>query len=436
MGKCAFRCLRLAMVLLALTGLGLSCYLLYLHYGTRQGGLAKRLCGGSFDCAAVLQSRWGYFHLGPVPIPIALLGMGYFVVLAVWLITVGRLPGRLHHSCVAPALLATVGALDSGYLIYVMGERLHTWCGFCLAVHAVNFLLFIGLWTQWAGGCGVLSDEELAAARARQIWKVPALAMANAVLIGVTLLALFGFGFMFKMYYTAAWEVAKVQQDAGYQRWKYSQTAPTHLPLTAGAPVIGVAHAPHTVVMFGDFQCPTCAETDRMLKKVQEAMPGEFRLVFRNFPLNHACNQAIDKGKAGHAFACMAAEAAEAARRLGGDEAFWRMHDELYKNQRRLDEKPYSELAKDIGLDPDALAAEMFDPTIHDQVEQDAALGKKLGIEAVPVIFLDGRRLGLDVVENPKTQEPDVAATIKHWQALLAAADQAAATQPLAQVNH
>jgi len=428
MGKCAFRLLRGTLFLLAAIGLAISCYLVWLHYGKAHGGLASRLCSGSFDCGTVLQSRWGRLTLGALQIPVAVLGAGYFMVLAVWVATVGRLPGRLHHACLGPALLATAGAAESAYLIHVMGNKLHAWCGFCLAAHAVNFLLAVGLWAQWLAGCRHRSHEELPAAR--QLWKVPALAMVNAVMLGVTLTALFGLAGMVVLYHSMAWEVAKVQQDEQYQRWKFAQVVPKHVTVRPDDPVLGPAEASHTVVVFGDFQCAMCATTSRILKQVQTALGGQFRLVFKHYPLNHSCNPWMDKDKAGHAFGCLAAEAAEAARRLGGSEAFWKMHDALFEKQRELDERPYAKIAASIGLDPVAFEKVMADPATRQRVEEDASLGHALGVTATPGVFLDGRLVSLNAVLNPTTQETDMEATVRHWRGLMVASADAEATQP------
>lgn len=428
MGKCSFRLLRLTLFVLALAGLGISCYLVYLHYGKAESGLASRLCSGAFDCGAVLQSRWGTVRLGAVPVPIALVGAAYFMVIAVWLAIVGRLPGKLHHACIGPAVLATLGAADSAYLIHVMGSKLHAWCGFCLAVHTVNFLLALGLWGLWLAGCRVRSQDKPKTLPTKQLWKVPALAMVTAALLGVTVLALFGFVGMFLLYQSMAWEAVTVQQDGEYQRWKFARVAPQELPLRADDPVLGAADAPHTVVMFGDFQCTHCATTDKTLKQVQKQLGGPFKLVFKHYPLNRACNAAMEVGKAGNAFGCLAAAAAEAARRLGGNEAFWKMHDALYENQLRLDEKPYAKLAAEAGLDVSAFERLLTDPATRERIEQDAALGHQLGVTATPVLFLDGRRVTLDIVVNTE-QETDLDATVRHWQGLLATTD-APPTQP------
>lgn len=430
MGKCAFSFLRLMLFVLALVGLVLSGYLAYLHAMDMQGGAMPRLCGGHFDCSTVLQSS--YAMVGG-QIPVATFGVVYFTLLAVWIMFVGRLPGRLHHACMWPAILATCGAIESTYLVYVMGWRLHAWCSFCLATHAVNLLMFGGLWTQWLAGCRYRNEEDVAAASQRQIWKVPVLTFVTGCCLAMGVLFLAGtLMFAFK-YNSTAQELAKLQQDPAYQRWQFLRTPSQAdvLAVTADDPVRGPAKAPHTVVMFGDFQCQYCAMTDRALRDVQKNVGEALRVVFKHYPQSQACNPAMDKSNK-HAFACQAAEAAEAAYKLGGNEAFWKMHDVLYENQDRLAEKPYCELARQIGLDPAAFEQAMQDPALRQRVEQQAAVGKALNIPGTPVLFLDGRRVTLDVITDISGNEADMPKTIAHWKTLLDAAEAAAATQPVA----
>jgi protein-disulfide isomerase/uncharacterized membrane protein len=419
--------LRMLTFTLAFGGLVLSGYLLYLHTVDMGGGVMPRLCGGAFDCSTVLQSS--YATIGG-QIPIASLGVLYFALVAVWILFVGRLPGRLHHACVWPALLATVGMVESIHLIYIMGWKLHAWCSFCLATHAVNILLCAGLWGQWLGGCRARDDEEILAESQRQIWKIPALTFLTGCSLAVSLLAVGGAALFANKYARTAAELETIQLDPAYGRWVFLRT-PVEAAVQAVAeddPVRGPADAAHTVVMFGDFQCRFCAIADEALRQVQEKLP--LRLVFRHYPYSHLCNAAVGKTNM-HAFACQAAEAAEAALRVGGNDAFWRMHDVLYENRNRLAERPYAELARQIGLDPTAFAEAMRDPTLRRRIDRDTNLGKTLKIEGTPVLFLNGRRVTLDVVfKDTSGSEIDQDRTVELWRNLIASADAAAATQP------
>lgn len=426
MGKCAFRLLRLVLFVLALSGLVLSGYLMYLHGIDAHGGAMPRLCGGAFDCSTVLQSS--YAMIGG-QIPVAALGFAYFVVVATWILFVGRLPGKLHHACIGPTLLATAGAIESVFLIYVMGWKLHAWCSFCLATHVVNLLLFAGLWAQWLAGCRQQQQPEAQAVAAPvQLWKIPALTLLTGGSLALALLAIMGGAIFAIKYFQTAEQLAKVQQDADYQRWQYLRTGVEPLAVTADDAVRGPADAPHTIVMFGDFQCQWCAQTDKALREVQTRLGDSFRLVFRHYPQSHACNPAVTGNQ--HAFACLASQAAEAARLLGGDDAFWKMHDMLYDRQDRLAEKPYAELARAVGLDPAAFEKAMNDPAARQRIERDAAIGKQLALEGTPTLFLDGRRVTLDIITDVMGSETDLDKTVAHWRNLLAAASHAAATQP------
>ena len=78
-----------------------------------------------------------------------------------------------------------------------------------------------------------------------------------------------------------------------------------------------------TLVMYGDYECPYCAEAHPVLKQLQERIGERVRFVFRPFPLDSV-----------HPCARRAAQAAEAAASQG---RFWERHDDLlYERQGEL----------------------------------------------------------------------------------------------------
>ena len=120
-------------------------------------------------------------------------------------------------------------------------------------------------------------------------------------------------------------------------------------------PFVDVADAAHTVVVFGDFQCPACAIFETNLNgwvvPTAEKSYGGVKVVFKHWPLSPACNK--HTGRDAHPKACIAARAAEAARIVGGDEAFWKMHDLLFASREALkdaDENWFVQKGKDLGL--------------------------------------------------------------------------------------
>src|SRR5690606_34940887 len=74
------------------------------------------------------------------------------------------------------------------------------------------------------------------------------------------------------------------------------------IPVTGIDHSLGHAHAPVTVVEYGDFECPTCKQAAPSLKLLLQRFPEQVRLVFRHFPLEEV-----------HPHALCAAEAAEVA---------------------------------------------------------------------------------------------------------------------------
>ena len=56
-----------------------------------------------------------------------------------------------------------------------------------------------------------------------------------------------------------------------------------------------------------------------------------------------------------------------------------------------MDQKPFARLAKEAGLDPDRLLADMKSPQVEQRIQEDVALADKLKVRGTPMVFLDGR---------------------------------------------
>jgi protein-disulfide isomerase len=54
-------------------------------------------------------------------------------------------------------------------------------------------------------------------------------------------------------------------------------------PITQSDRVRGPAHAPITLVEYGDYECPHCALAYPVVDQVQLHFQGRMRFVFRNF---------------------------------------------------------------------------------------------------------------------------------------------------------
>ncbi len=141
-------------------------------------------------------------------------------------------------------------------------------------------------------------------------------------------------------------------------------------------PSEGSINAPVTVVMFSDFQCPTCSVMHPILKQVLTEYAGKTRFVVRDFPLTQI-----------HENAFRAALAAAAANAQG---KFFEYIELLYNNQHSLDTASLKEFATKIGLDRKRFDADLDSEKFAGEVRKDMADGKKYGITGTPTIFVNG----------------------------------------------
>jgi protein-disulfide isomerase len=107
-----------------------------------------------------------------------------------------------------------------------------------------------------------------------------------------------------------------------------------------------------------------------------------------NYPLDKECNPHLKETM--HASACFAAKAGVCALRRGD---FWEFHDELFRNQDKLDKRFITDLAVARGWDLAEFLACVQSPEVAQRLRKDIELGASLKIEGTPTLVLDGRVL-------------------------------------------
>jgi uncharacterized membrane protein len=133
---------RLTSFVVALIGLGASTYLTVEHYSSSTSLACPET--GAINCVKVTTSSWS--HLGPVPV--ALLGLLYFVAMAVLCSPPAWRRRSLDAMRIAGAAAGVASAL---YLIWVELFRVNAVCLWCTAVHASTLvLLALVLWSTSA----------------------------------------------------------------------------------------------------------------------------------------------------------------------------------------------------------------------------------------------------------------------------------------------
>jgi len=142
-----------------------------------------------------------------------------------------------------------------------------------------------------------------------------------------------------------------------------------------------------SIVEFTDFQCPFCTVAHTSLKEILERYPSDVRLVYKNFPLDLACN--VDMSQQLHPYACRAAVMARCA---GAEdpELFWRFHDAIFEGEG-LDDEWLDATAAELGLTGEPFLSCVSGREAFDEVRADIELALSLGVNATPTVYVNGR---------------------------------------------
>lgn len=153
---------------------------------------------------------------------------------------------------------------------------------------------------------------------------------------------------------------------------------------------LGNTHATVSLVEYGDFECPACAEYAPLVKQIVQANSTTIIYSFRNFPLSSI-----------HPNATISAQAVEAAGLQG---KFWEMHDLLYTKQNDWASSVTSEVvsnyfdgyAKSLGLDVNKFNTDINSAQVLGKVKTDVAGGNAAAIDHTPTFFIN-----LKQIQNP-----------------------------------
>jgi protein-disulfide isomerase len=145
-----------------------------------------------------------------------------------------------------------------------------------------------------------------------------------------------------------------------------------------GDPVRGPVDAPITIVELADFECPYCARAEATLSALEQAHPGQVRLIWKERPLPM------------HTHARLAAQAALAAAAQGH---FWEYHDLLFAHPDALDRASLEGYAATLGLDVAAWGRALGDPAIDARIQADSADADALQAKGTPTFFVNGHRI-------------------------------------------
>src|SRR3981189_2675806 len=153
-------------------------------------------------------------------------------------------------------------------------------------------------------------------------------------------------------------------------------------------PAKGPAKAPVTIVEFSDMQCPHCQKAAPVIEQLLAQEPGA-HFVFQNFPLpSHNWAE-----KAAGYIDCLGRTSAGGA----SNDAVWKFIQKTFDEQANITEANADEKLKAIatasGANGDESAACAVKPDTKARIEASLALGKSVGVNGTPTLFINGRNV-------------------------------------------
>jgi protein-disulfide isomerase len=152
-----------------------------------------------------------------------------------------------------------------------------------------------------------------------------------------------------------------------------------------GAPSLGDAKAPVTLVEYSDFECPVCKSLHDALRGILPKYAGKVRVVFKDFPIEQI-----------HPWARTAAIAGRCSYQQE-PKAFWKMYDLVYDNQEIISAAnawtKMTDYAEQAGLNAETFKTCMAGAEAGAAVDASRANGLQVEVNSTPTVFVNGRRM-------------------------------------------
>ena len=145
-----------------------------------------------------------------------------------------------------------------------------------------------------------------------------------------------------------------------------------------GAPFVGAADAPVTIVEFSDFHCPFCQRAEDTVAQILSRYGDRVRVIWRDYPVDNLHPQSR--------------KAHEAARCASDQGKFWPYQKALFAGPpKQPDQLPA--VAQETGLDTASFKACVESGKHQAAVQKDVEEGKRLDVTGTPTFFINGRVL-------------------------------------------
>jgi protein-disulfide isomerase len=190
----------------------------------------------------------------------------------------------------------------------------------------------------------------------------------NKLLLSITVIAIIAIG----------WYAVRVLPSSFSK--SANEPQPNIVRADADDEIRGNRNAAHTIIEFGDLECPTCGALDPQLNDLVK-QNSSVRLVWKDCPSSAHPN---------------AEAAAEAAHCAGDQGKYWEYHDLLIQNQDQLGADLYPVLAATLKLDAATFASCLGNGVHAGQVSASTLECANAGVTELPGFFINNKAFSGD----------------------------------------
>jgi protein-disulfide isomerase len=340
-------------------------------------------CGPAKGCDVVATHSSAYLVGDSVKggFPVAYLGfLGYLFLTGLALFRSIRGSEASRPLAVLGFGASLLGAMYSGYLIYVSLNVIKATCIWCMASAVVMLI------TTVTAAALLQADPE----KERKKTKLD-IAIAGILTVVVAAGLVGG-----ASYLKASGETLDGGLVVRIREKNVNLVGPD-------AHILGDPNAPVTLIEFADLLCPSCQDSFPVLHELVNSSKGKIRLVFHHFPLFM---------KPEHKMAVPAASIAEMAAEEG---KFWVFITGIYSKKLEELQEPDALLAiaKSVGMDTAKIQERLKNPNdpAIERVTADMNMANEIKIKSTPTLFLQAQGREPEIVaasqlENRLNEEP------------------------------
>lgn len=174
-------------------------------------------------------------------------------------------------------------------------------------------------------------------------------------------------------------EMGKKREEDEKKKLEESFDKPLMANIRSDESIRGVKDGPITLVEYSDFECPFCSRGFETVQALMKKYDGKVRFVFKHLPLSF------------HDKAMITAQYYEAIRLQDEKKAF-AFHDEIFKNQKKLQNGVafLDATAKVVKADLAKLKKDLNSEAVMKRIQEDMKEAEGFGMQGTPGFLLNG----------------------------------------------